>query len=80
MGPLEIRKKLVKIFVGLIMILVYVKIGMIQDIVFLAIVVYICMIVQPTKQDGNQKKISRDHRDKDGRESIILIQNNNQTT
>ena len=53
MGPLEIRKKLVKIFVGLIMILVYVKIGMIQDIVFLAIVVYICMIVQPTKQDGN---------------------------
>ena len=48
---------------------------MILDIVYLVIVVFIFMIDQIISQDGNNKKISKDHKDKDGKELIIQLLN-----
>ena len=59
----------------MIMIKVYVRIIMILVIVYLVIVVFIFMIDQIISQDGNKKKISKDHKDKDGKELIIQLLN-----
>ena len=64
----EIITRVQKIHVGLIMIQVCVKIGMIQDTVFLETVAFICMIVLIIKMGGNWRKILKNHNDKDGKE------------
>lgn len=68
MARLEIITQAQKIHVGLIMIQVCVKIGMIQDTVFLETVVFICMIVLIIKMGGNWRKILKNHKDRDGKE------------
>lgn len=61
-----------KILVDLTMIPVDAKIGLYLDIVFLAIVVFIYMIVVIIKLGGNFKKILRKVREKDGKKLSIL--------
>lgn len=68
MARLEIITRVQKIHVGLIMIQVCAKIGMIQDTVFLETVAFICMIVLIIKMGGNWRKILKNHNDKDGKE------------
>jgi len=57
-----------EILVDSIIILGFVKIGMIQDTVLLVIVAYIFMIDQIIKRDGSNKKIFKGLKNKDGEE------------
>jgi hypothetical protein len=59
-----------KILADSIMCLTCAKIGMIQVIVPLETAVYICMIGQTTKLDGNLRNSLNSRRGKDGKELI----------
>ena len=50
---------------------VFVKIGMILDIVRLGIVAFTSTIGPITKPAGNSRKILKERKDKDGKKSII---------
>jgi hypothetical protein len=50
------------------MIQVCAKIGMTLDLAHLETVAYICMIEAIIKQDGNLRKISKNHKGNDGKE------------
>ena len=65
--------RLSKIHVGLTMFSIFAKIGMIQAIAPLVTVVSIYMIDPTTKQAGNYRNNSNSSKDKDGKESTILI-------
>ena len=52
---------------------IYAKIGMIQATVPLEIVAYIFMTGPMSKQVGNLRKILKNRKDKDGKESITQI-------
>jgi len=67
------RTRLFAILVVSTMFRIYAKIGMIQVIVLLVTVVFICTIDQMSKQDGSYRKISKKLNERDGNALTIQI-------